>query len=156
MLPKLCSQFLTFVKMNILLIHGPNLNLLGTREPDQYGNASSETIVRDLKTQFLDCTIAYFQSNDEGELVNAIQDAKHNIQGILINAGGLSHSSISIADAIRSIGLPCISIHITNIYQRESYRHHDIVGEACNGAIVGLGIEGYPMALECLIDKLKK
>ena len=142
--------------MNILLIHGPNLNLLGTREPNQYGNASSETIVTDLRTQFTEYTITYFQSNDEGELVNAIQNAKQNVQGILINAGGLSHTSISIADAIRSVGLPCISIHITNIYQRESYRHHDIVGEACKGAIVGLGTDGYKLAMECLLDVLKK
>jgi 3-dehydroquinate dehydratase-2 len=142
--------------MNILLIHGPNLNLLGTREPDQYGKASSETIVTDLKTQFSNYTISYFQSNDEGELVNAIQSAKQNVQGILINAGGLSHTSISIADAIRSVGLPCISIHITNIYQRESYRHHDIVGEACKGAIVGLGTDGYQLAMECLLDEIQK
>jgi 3-dehydroquinate dehydratase-2 len=142
--------------MNILLIHGPNLNLLGTREPDQYGNASSETIVNDLKMQFPDCIISYFQSNDEGELVNAIQNAKQNVQGILINAGGLSHSSVSIADAIRSIKLPCICIHITNIYQREPYRHTDIIGDACIGAIIGLGIAGYPLAMECLLDVLEK
>lgn len=142
--------------MNILLIHGPNLNLLGTREPAKYGNANSEKIVADLQSKFPDCNIAYFQSNAEGELVNAIQKAKDNFQGLLINAGGLSHSSISMADAIRSIGLPCISIHITNIYQRESYRHQDIIGEACKGAIVGLGTDGYQLAMECLLDEIQK
>ena len=98
--------------MHILLIHGPNLNLLGTREPAKYGTANSENIVAYLQSKFPDCNIAYFQSNAEGELVNAIQKAKDHYQGLLINAGGLSHSSISIADAIRSTKLPCISIHI--------------------------------------------
>ena len=142
--------------MNILLIHGPNLNLLGTREPAIYGTANSENIVADLQSKFPDCNIAYFQSNDEGELVNAIQKAKDKYQGLLINAGGLSHSSISIADAIRSTKLPCISVHITNIYQREAYRHQDIIGEACNGDIVGLGTDGYQLAMECLLDEIQK
>ena len=141
--------------MHILLIHGPNLNLLGTREPAKYGTANSENIVADLQSKFPDCNIAYFQSNAEGELVNAIQKAKGNYQGLLINAGGLSHSSISMADAIRSIDMPCISIHITNIYQRETYRHQDIIGEACKGAIVGLGTDGYQLAMECLLDEIQ-
>jgi len=156
--PIFFGQFPIFVKvkMNILLIHGPNLNLLGTREPAKYGTANSEKIVADLQSKFPDCNIAYFQSNAEGELVNAIQKAKGNYQGLLINAGGLSHSSISMADAIRSIDVPCISIHITNIYQRETYRHQDIIGEACKGAIVGLGADGYQLAMECLLDEIQK
>jgi 3-dehydroquinate dehydratase-2 len=129
---------------------------LGTREPAKYGTANSENIVADLQSKFPDCNIAYFQSNDEGELVNAIQKAKDKYQGLLINAGGLSHSSISMADAIRSIGLPCISIHLTNIYQRETYRHQDIIGEACKGAIVGMGTNGYLLAMECLLDEIQK
>lgn len=141
--------------MKILLIHGPNLNLLGMREPDKYGTANAESILANLKIQFPNDTISYFQSNAESEIINAIQNAKtDNYSGILINAGGLSHTSISIADAIRGIGLPTISVHITNIYQRENYRHMDIIGDACSGSIVGLGTDGYQLAMECLIDEI--
>jgi len=141
--------------MKILLIHGPNLNLLGSREPDKYGSETVETILANLRSNFSKLSIDYFQSNSEGEIIDCIHNAKNSYNGILINAGGLSHTSISIADALRSIGIPTINIHITNIQQRESYRHTDIIGEACAGSIVGLGTDGYLIAMECLLDNLK-
>lgn len=137
---------------NILLIHGANLNLLGTREPQKYGSTTSEELLTQLKTEFKNTNISYFQSNVEGEIVNAIHQTVKEIDGILINAGAFSHTSIAIADALTSIHKPCISVHITNIYLRENYRHTDIIGAACNGAIVGLGTEGYFLAMECLLD----
>lgn len=142
--------------MQILLLHGPNLNLLGTREPEKYGHATAESILSNLQKEFPTITFNYFQSNHEGELIDAVQKAKNQYDGILINAGGFSHTSIGLADAIRSIQIPTISIHITNIYNREDYRQIDIVGQACLGAIVGLGTNGYQLATECLIDEINK
>lgn len=140
--------------MNILLLHGPNLNLLGEREPEKYGDLSSEGILHGLRKDFPRENIQYFQSNIEGELVNIIQQAREQYDGIVINAGAFSHTSVAVADAIRGIALPCIAVHITNIYQREGYRHTDLVGEACTGCIAGLGTDGYRLALECLLDNL--
>jgi 3-dehydroquinate dehydratase-2 len=141
--------------IKILLIHGPNLNLLGEREPSAYGVKSSETVLEELRNEFPNIEIEYFQSNSESDLVDTIQASRKTCQGILINAGAFSHTSIAIADALRSIKLPAISVHLTNIYQREDFRHSDIVGEACQGAIVGLGTAGYALALECLLEKIK-
>ncbi|NQW43474.1 MAG: type II 3-dehydroquinate dehydratase [Bacteroidetes bacterium] len=152
----ICLFLFSIIKSvkKVLLIHGPNLNLLGIREPEKYGHMTSELMVENLKLKFKDIELTYFQSNVEGEIVNNIQQAKEIIDGILINAGGFSHTSVAIADAIRSINLPVIAVHITNIYQREGYRHADIVGESCKGAIVGLGIEGYELAMECLMEEI--
>lgn len=138
----------------VLLIHGPNLNLLGTREPEKYGSTSSEQLLEQLNALRNDYTLDYFQSNSEAELVDAIQQSKGVYAGIIINPGAYSHSSIAIADAIRSIAVPTIAVHISNIYQRESYRHADLVGDACNGAIVGLGIAGYKIAFAHLTEEL--
>lgn len=140
--------------MKILLLHGPNLNLLGEREPEKYGRLSSEGILEGLKRDFPKEDIQYFQSNIEGEIVNIIQQAQEQFDGLLINAGAFSHTSVAIADAIRSTHIQCIAVHITNIYQREAYRHTDLVGEACTGCIVGLGTDGYKLAMECLLDNL--
>ncbi len=141
--------------MKILVIHGPNLNLLGNREPSIYGYSSSEEILQNLRLQFTSYEMKYFQSNLEGEIVNIIQSSPSEVSGILINAGGFSHTSIAIADAIASIKIPTFAVHITNIYQREAYRHLDIVGDACLGTIAGLGIEGYALAMECLLEKIE-
>lgn len=135
----------------ILIIHGPNLNLLGTREPEKYGNLSSEALVEKLRVQFLNIRIDYFQSNSESEIIEKIQNSINEYDGLLINAAGFSHTSIAIADAIKSAGIKCLSIHITNIYQREGFRKVDIVGDACLGSIVGLGTDGYPIAVEHLL-----
>jgi 3-dehydroquinate dehydratase-2 len=141
--------------MKVLLIHGPNLNLLGERQKTVYGNSSSEDIVKRLKMEFPQLDLQYFQSNNEHELIDAIHAARKEYQGVLINPGAFSHTSIALADAIRSIKIPSVCIHISNIYQREEFRHTDLVGAACKGSIVGLGIDGYPLALECLIELIK-
>lgn len=138
----------------VLLIHGPNLNLLGTREPEKYGSTSSEQLLEQLNASSNDYTLDYFQSNSEAELVDAIQQSKGVYAGIIINPGAYSHTSIAIADAIRSVAVPAIAVHISNIYQRESFRHADLVGDACNGAIVGLGIAGYKIAFAHLTEEL--
>lgn len=136
----------------VLLIHGPNLNLLGTREPEKYGRIGSEELLNDLRATHIVSQVDYFQSNSESELVDKVQQAANQYQGLLINAGAFSHTSIALADALRALSIPKIAVHITNIYQREDYRHRDLVGEACHGAIVGLGIEGYALALDHLKD----
>jgi 3-dehydroquinate dehydratase-2 len=141
--------------MNILLIHGPNLNLLGEREPSTYGYSTSEDILKDLQQKFSRHTLTYFQSNDEGGLVDAVHAARKTCDGLLVNAGAFSHTSVALADAIRSVAIPCIGVHISNIYQREAFRHADLVGAACKGSIVGLGIKGYELAMECLLDLLE-
>lgn len=138
----------------VLLIHGPNLNLLGTREPEKYGYTSSEDIIENLRTGHIVSQVDYFQSNSESELVDKVQQAASQYQGILINAGAFSHTSVALADALRAIPIPKIAVHITNIYQREDYRHKDLTGEACDGAIVGLGVEGYALALDHLNDMI--
>ena len=138
----------------LLLIHGPNLNLLGTREPEKYGSTSSEQLLEQLNSLSNDYTLDYFQSNSEAELVDAIQQAEGVYKGIIINPGAYSHTSIAMADAIRSVAIPAIAVHISNIYQRESFRHTDIVGDACKGAIVGLGIAGYKIAFAHLTEEL--
>jgi 3-dehydroquinate dehydratase-2 len=138
----------------VLLIHGPNLNLLGTREQEKYGNTTSEQILEQLNTLKDDYEVAYFQSNSEAEIVTAIQNAKGVYSGIIINPGAYSHTSIAIADAIRSVAVPTIGVHISNIYQREEFRHADIVGEACQGAIVGLGVAGYALAFTHLVEEI--
>jgi len=141
--------------MKVLLVHGPNLNLLGERQESIYGSSSSEDIVNRLKLEFSQIELQYFQSNNENDLINTIHSARNEYQGILINPGAFSHTSVALADAIRSIKIPSICIHISNIYQREDFRQTDFVGAACKGSIVGLGVGGYPLALECLIDLIK-
>lgn len=136
----------------ILVLHGPNLNLLGKREPDKYGNLSSSDILLNLKAQFPNDIIDYFQSNSESELVNTIQLCEDKYDGIVFNPGAFSHTSISIADAIKSINTPIICVHISNIYAREEFRHIDYIGAVCKGSIVGLGTDGYTLAIECLFD----
>ena len=137
---------------SILIIHGANLNKLGERETSKYGNITSEELFNHLKNNNLSVRLHYFQSNSESEIINKIHECDLQYDGVIINAGAFSHTSIAIADAIKSIKCPFISVHITNIFQRESYRHIDLIGEACNGSIVGMGTDGYQLALETLTD----
>jgi 3-dehydroquinate dehydratase-2 len=137
---------------SILIIQGANLNKLGEREPSKYGNITSEELFNQLKNNNPSVRLNYFQSNSESEIINKIHDCDLKYDGVIINAGAFSHTSIAIADAIKSIKCPFISVHITNIFQRESYRHIDLIGEACNGSIVGMGTDGYQLALETLTD----
>lgn len=135
--------------MKILIINGPNLNLLGTREPQIYGNVSFENYFHELKSKF-DCEFEYFQSNVEGEIINKMQDS--NCEGIILNAGGYSHTSVAIRDCISSISIPVVEVHISNIAGRESFRHESLLSPVCEGCIFGFGIKGYELAVRFFLD----
>lgn len=132
----------------IAIINGPNLNLLGKREPEIYGENSFNTYFDALKDEFkLQAELCYYQSNVEGELINLIQDWGYKLDGIILNAGAYSHTSIAIADAVKAVKCPVIGVHISNIYNRETERHTDLLLGACKGNISGLGLDCYKMAL---------
>ena len=133
----------------ILVINGPNLNLLGTREKEKYGEMTLEDIKNkcELHSKTIDLEVDFKQSNVEGEIVNFIQEAKDKYQGIIINAGGYTHTSVAILDALLSVKKPSIELHITNIYKRENFRHKSLISKAVNGIICGFGADGYIMAL---------
>ncbi|MDR1544277.1 MAG: 3-dehydroquinate dehydratase [Prevotellaceae bacterium] len=137
--------------MKITIINGANLNLLGKREPEFYGNIAFEKYFEEIKKRFSEIELQYFQSNIEGEIVNFIQQAGENSDGIILNAGGYSHTSIVIADAVKAVSKPCIEIHISNIFNREQERHNSLISKYSTGVIVGLGLEGYKLAVEFLI-----
>ena len=140
------------MKKKILVLNGPNLNLLGERELSIYGTTTLDAINSNLQQQFTAIEFTFLQSNNESELINVIQNAAKQTDGVIINVGGFSHTSIAIADAIAAIKIPTIAVHISNIYNRENFRHIDIVGEKCVGNITGMGIEGYQLAVQCLIE----
>jgi 3-dehydroquinate dehydratase-2 len=130
--------------MKILIINGPNLNLLGTREPQIYGNLSFETYFESLKSIF-EGELVYFQSNGEGEIIDQLQQT--DADGIIINAGGYTHTSVAIRDCIATIQKPVIEVHISNVTQRESFRHTSLLSPVCAGCIFGFGLKGYALAL---------
>lgn len=138
--------------MRITIINGPNLNLLGKRQPEIYGHQSFESYFERLSQNFPHTELVYFQSNHEGEIIDFIQKEGFISQGIIINAGGLSHTSISIADAISSIPIPVIEVHISNISAREPFRHSSMLSPVCRGSIVGLGLPGYALAIRYLTE----
>lgn len=135
----------------IMIINGPNLNLVGVREPEVYGSKSMDQYVGELKILFPEVTIGYYQSNIEGEIVGKIQEVGFDCAGIVINAGGYSHTSVAIHDAVKSVSAPVIEVHISNIFAREEYRHHSLLSSACRGMICGLGLDGYRLAIENLL-----
>lgn len=137
--------------MDILVINGPNLNLLGKREPLIYGNTSFEEYFESLKADFVGHSLSYFQSNHEGEIIDKIHEVGFTAGGIVINGGAFSHYSIAIADAIRAIERPVVEVHISNTYAREEFRHNDVLTAACEGMIVGLGMEGYRAAIDWFV-----
>jgi 3-dehydroquinate dehydratase II len=141
--------------MKIQIINGPNLNLLGKREPEKYGNTSFEDYLESLRTFFPGISIDYYQSNIEGEIINKIHETGFNYNGIILNAGGYTHTSVSIADAVVAVRAPVIEVHITNISAREGFRHNSIVGRYCTGSIIGLGLFGYKLAVEALVEIAK-
>jgi 3-dehydroquinate dehydratase II len=143
------------ILMKILIINGPNLNLLGKREPDVYGSRSFEDFFRTLQADFSDIELAYFQSNHEGALIDKIHEGGFSAQGIVLNAGAYTHTSIAIADAIGAVPAPVVEVHISNVHAREAFRHHSYLSAKCKGVIVGLGLEGYRLAVQYLIG-LKK
>ena len=137
--------------MNILIINGPNLNLLGKRERSVYGDSSFETYLSKLRAQYPQYQIDYFQSNIEGELIDAIhKNGFGQADGIILNAGAYTHTSIALSDAIRSVTVPVIEVHISNIHARESYRHVWMIAAACKGSIIGFGLDSYRLAVEAL------
>jgi 3-dehydroquinate dehydratase-2 len=135
----------------ILILNGPNLNLLGTREPQVYGNTTFDDFFNTLKTTYPNVAFTYHQSNIEGELINALHNAINRVDAVLINPGGYSHTSVAFADAISAIALPVLEIHISNIHAREDYRHHTLTGSKCIGVISGLGLKGYALGVEYLL-----
>ena len=136
--------------MKIAIINGPNLNLLGAREPSLYGNQSFEDYFLQLQVEFSQVEFTYFQSNVEGELINELQQA--NTDGIILNAGGYTHTSVAIADAVAAISIPVIEVHISNVYAREAYRHESLMAKNCKGVIAGFGLDSYRLAIESLIQ----
>jgi 3-dehydroquinate dehydratase II len=133
--------------MKIAIINGPNLNMLGTREPEIYGNSSFEAYLEKLQQKFIEIEFKYFQSNIEGEIVTAIQQLGFECNGIIINPAAYSHTSIAIADALIAINAPVIEVHISNIFVREEYRHHSFVSSKARAVITGAGLQGYELAL---------
>ena len=139
--------------MAIAIINGPNLNLLGKREPEVYGAQSFETFLGSLRERFGDVTIEYYQSNVEGELINEIQRAGFSCDGIILNPGGYTHTSVAIGDAVAAIKAPVIEVHISNVHAREEFRRHSFVSPKAAGTICGLGLEGYALALQWLMQR---
>ncbi|MBR3959275.1 MAG: type II 3-dehydroquinate dehydratase [Bacteroidales bacterium] len=137
---------------HIEIINGPNLNLTGLRQPDIYGSTTMEQMLADLRKQFPNIQIGYFQSNIEGQLIDRIHQVGFSADGIIINAGGYSHTSVALHDAIASVPAPAIEVHLSNIFAREDYRHHSLLTSACRGIICGLGIHGYSLAIQNLIS----
>ncbi len=137
--------------MKILIINGPNLNLLGVREKGIYGNQSFENYLETLRNSYPQVGLGYFQSNIEGELINKLHETGFSADGIILNAGGYTHTSIALADAISAITTPVVEVHISNIYARETFRHHSYLSSRCAGIICGFGMEGYRLAVEYFI-----
>ena len=142
--------------MHITIINGPNLNLLGTREKDIYGTLEFGTFLDQLKNRFPDITISYYQSNIEGEIINLLQENGFKSDGILLNAGGYTHTSVAIADAVAAINAPVVEVHISNIYARETERKTSLLSAYCKGSIAGLGLEGYELGIMWFIKRSEK
>lgn len=139
--------------MKIQIINGPNLNLLGKREPETYGKQSFEEYFEKLKSRFPDVELHYYQSNVEGELINKLHEVGFSFDGIILNAGAYTHTSVAIHDAIAGIKTPVIEVHISNVYAREEFRHKSLITSKCIGMITGFGMDGYAMAIQHLVGK---
>lgn len=142
--------------MKILIINGPNLNLLGKREKNIYGTESFEHYFHKLIKEFPDIDLKYFQSNVEGELINKIHEIGFIYDGIILNAGGYTHTSVALTDAVAAISTPVIELHISNIFAREEFRHKSLLSKNCTGVISGLGLEGYRLAVEYVVGGFAK
>ena len=137
--------------MNIIIINGPNLNLLGKREPEVYGNETFEVYLNKLKSKYSKINFIYFQSNIEGELINKIQEHGFSADGIILNAGAYTHTSIGIGDAIKAISTPVIEVHISNTFSRETFRHQSYISPNAKGVIIGFGLKSYDLAIESFL-----
>jgi 3-dehydroquinate dehydratase-2 len=135
----------------ILIINGPNLNLLGKREPDTYGDKNFDDYMKELVVEFPELELSTYQSNVEGEIINKLQEKGFSYAGIVLNAGGYTHTSVAIADAVAAIKTPVIEVHISNVYAREEYRHHSLMAKNCLGVIVGFGLDSYKMAINTFL-----
>ena len=138
--------------MRIQIINGPNINLLGKREPSIYGSVTFEDYLAELRKKYADVQIDYFQSNIEGELIDKIQQVGFDVDVIILNAGAYTHTSIALQDAIRSVTSPVIEVHISNVHAREAFRHVSMISCACKGVILGFGLNSYRLAMEALKD----
>jgi len=141
--------------MKIQIINGPNLNLLGTREPEIYGGKTFEAYLEELRKEYPQIQIAYFQSNVEGLLIDKLQEVGFSYDGIILNGGAYTHTSVALQDAIRSIKTPVVEVHISNVFQREEFRHHSYLSPVCKGVICGFGMDSYRLALEALLAEKK-
>lgn len=142
--------------MRIQIINGPNINLLGKREPSIYGSVTFEDYLSELRAAYTDIEIGYFQSNIEGEMIDCIQQTGFEADGIILNAGAYTHTSIALQDAIRSVTAPVIEVHISNVHSREPFRHVSLIACACKGVICGFGLHSYRLALEALKSEKDK
>lgn len=143
-------------KQQILIINGPNLNLLGKRQPEIYGSSGFEDYFQKLSALFNDVSLTYFQSNHEGELIDKIHEVGFTYDGIVINAGGYTHTSVALADALSAVPAPAVEVHISNIHAREKFRHHSYLSPVCKGMICGLGLKGYELAVSYLVGLSEK
>lgn len=137
--------------MKIIIINGPNLNLLGKREPTIYGDASFEDYFKSLQKKYPNVELTYFQSNIEGELIDKLHEVGFDFDGVILNAAAYTHTSVGIADAVKAIETPVIEVHISNVYNREEFRHHSYISPNANGIIVGMGLKGYELALQSFL-----
>ena len=144
------ARITTTVK-RILILNGPNLNLLGKREPGIYGNRTFDAYFEELKTVFPDVDLHYFQSNHEGALLDKIHEIGFSFDGLVINAGALTHTSVALGDALAAITTPAVEVHISNVHAREAFRHHSYLSAKAKGVIVGLGLKGYELAVRALL-----
>ncbi|MBQ2046685.1 MAG: type II 3-dehydroquinate dehydratase [Muribaculaceae bacterium] len=138
----------------ILIINGPNLNLLGRREPGIYGNCSMESYLETLRSRYPNHSIEYFQSNHEGEIIDKLHEVgfDNDMEGIVLNAGAYTHTSLAIADAIAAINVPVVEVHISNVHAREEVRHHSMISRVCRGVIAGFGMNSYRLGIEALLS----
>ena len=140
-------------KMKIQIINGPNINLLGKREPGIYGARSFEDYLQELKKRYPQVVVEYYQSNVEGEMINKIHEVGFDYDGIVLNAGAYTHTSIALQDAIRAVTSPVVEVHISNVHQREEFRHQSMIACACAGVICGFGLDSYRLGVEALLAK---
>jgi 3-dehydroquinate dehydratase-2 len=141
-----------FEVMKIQIINGPNLNLLGVREKSIYGNTGFETYLEELRKNYQHIVIDYYQSNIEGEIINKLHEIGFSYDGVVLNAGAYTHTSIAIADAIAAINTPVVEVHISNVYKREEFRHTSMLAASCKGVIAGFGMDSYRLAIESLLN----
>lgn len=139
--------------MKLIIINGPNLNLLGEREVNIYGSQSFESFFEKLQQNYPSLGLYYYQSNVEGELINKLQESRTGFDGIILNAGGYTHTSVAIADCIAAIKIPVVEVHISNIYAREEYRHNSLIASKCKGCVTGFGLDSYRLAIESFVGE---